>query len=40
MKLYLSPTSPLARLCLMFALQHGLRDMELHFLNPWDNPPN
>lgn len=38
MKLYLSHTSPYGRLCLTRARLLGLNDLELHFLDPWQNP--
>lgn len=39
MKLFLSPTSPFGRLCLVLAMLKRRNDLELHFVNPWDNPP-
>ena len=38
MKLYLSHTSPYGRLCLTRAYLLGLNDLELCFLDPWQNP--
>ncbi len=38
MKLYLSHTSPYGRLCLARAYLLGLNDLELCFLDPWQNP--
>ncbi|QMT34985.1 glutathione S-transferase N-terminal domain-containing protein [Neisseria wadsworthii] len=38
MQLYLSHTSPFARLCLVRALLLQQNDLRLHFTNPWDNP--
>lgn len=38
MKLYLSNTSPYGRLCLTRAWLLGLSDLQLHFLDPWQNP--
>ena len=39
MQLYLSPTSPYGRLILVGALNAGIRDLQLHFVDPWSNPP-
>lgn len=39
MQLYLSPTSPFGRICLIRAMQLDLRNLKLTFVNPWDNPP-
>lgn len=38
MKLYLSHTSPFARLVIITALRAGKKDMQLQFVNPWENP--
>lgn len=39
MKLYLSPTSPYGRICLVRAMLKQLDSLQLQFVNPWDNPP-
>ena len=39
MQLYLSHTSPFGRLCLTRAWLLGRNDLQLHFLDPWQNPP-
>lgn len=38
MQLFISPTSPFARLVLVTALRSNLTDLELKFVNPWENP--
>jgi len=38
MKLYLSTTSPYSRLALIAALHSGKRDLQLHYVLPWENP--
>lgn len=38
MKLYVSPTSPFARLCVIAALRGGHQALELAFVLPWTNP--
>lgn len=38
MHLYLSPTSPYGRLILVGALNAGIRDIALTFVDPWSNP--
>lgn len=39
MQLYLSPTSPYGRLVLVGALNAGIRNLQLNFVDPWGNPP-
>lgn len=38
MKLFVSTTSPFARLVMITALRANLKDLELTFINPWENP--
>lgn len=38
MQLYLSPTSPYARLILVGALNAGIENLTLTFVDPWSNP--
>lgn len=38
MKLYLSTTSPYSRLALIAALRSDKRELQLHFVLPWENP--
>ena len=38
MKLYLSTTSPYARLALIAALRSGKNDLQLQFVLPWEDP--
>ena len=38
MQLYLSPTSPYGRLVLAGALNAGIDDLALNFVDPWTNP--
>ena len=38
MKLYLSTPSPSSRLALIAALHSGKRDLQLHYVLPWENP--
>ena len=39
MKLYVSPTSPYARLACIMCLEAGLPDLDIVILDPWQNPP-
>lgn len=39
MKLFLSHTSPFGRLCVALAMLKRRTDLALHFVNPWENPP-
>lgn len=39
MQLYLSKTSPFARIVLITALRSGHENLTLHTVNPWENPP-
>lgn len=38
MQLFLSPTSPFGRIVLVGALNAGIRDLQLNFVDPWSNP--
>lgn len=38
MQLYLSTTSPYARLCVIAALRAGKNNIKLRFVLPWQNP--
>lgn len=38
MKLFVSPTSPFARLVMITALQAKIDNLQLIFINPWNNP--
>lgn len=39
MKLYVSPTSPYARLACIMCLEAGLPGLEIVIVDPWQNPP-
>ena len=39
MKLYVSPTSPYARLACVMCLEARLQELEVVILDPWQNPP-
>ncbi|MDR2244911.1 MAG: glutathione S-transferase N-terminal domain-containing protein [Burkholderiales bacterium] len=38
MQLYLNDTSPFARLVLVTALETGIEDIQLHWIDPWESP--
>src|SRR5919107_1166299 len=40
MRLYVSPTSPYARLAFVMCLEARLRELEIVILDPWQDPPD